>query len=280
MELVLNISCLTKVCLNIDVMTDGCLCALRYLDVEPNSLNSLRAYLASGAIPGVGEKTAQYMVDGLGENVIDILNGPNAVSALTRCAKIGKLTASKIKQSWDAGRGKCPTPAFDGQAAPSPGMPSVLTAADARRHTAERAVPAATWVDGRPGTAGGQSARRAHGSSCARGSIPRHAGRSCHLWVSVSPCQAELQSIGGVFASRCKLSCCVQRCGSACGAVSNTCRTAQSRRSCSASRANIGNGSEWAHISVVGTAAACRCGHAPAHGYAGSAVVSDFEQMA
>ena len=80
--------------------------ALRYLDVEPNSLNSLTAYLASGAIPGVGEKTARYMVDGLGENVIDILNGPDAVAALVLCDKIGKKTASKIKQSWDAGRGE------------------------------------------------------------------------------------------------------------------------------------------------------------------------------
>ena len=85
-------------------------CGLRYIDVEPNSLNSLRAYLSSGAIPGVGEKTAQYMVAGLGENVIDILNGPNAVAALVRCDKIGKLTALKIKQSWDAGRGELYTP--------------------------------------------------------------------------------------------------------------------------------------------------------------------------
>ena len=80
----------------------------RYLHVEPNSLNSLRAYLASGAIPGVGEKTAQYMVEGLGQHVIDVLNGPDAVTALMGCAKIGRLTATKIKQSWDAGRGQAP----------------------------------------------------------------------------------------------------------------------------------------------------------------------------
>ena len=163
-------------------------CALRYLDVEPNSLNSLRAYLASGAIPGVGEKTAQYMVDGLGANVIDILNGPNAVAALLDCDKIGKLTATKIKQSWDAGRGKAPHDhMFDAVAARVALVPSGLTAADVRRHTSERAVLAATWADSRPGTAGRQSAWRAHGSDCAGRSIPRHAGRSCHLWVRLSP---------------------------------------------------------------------------------------------
>ena len=77
----------------------------RYLHLEPNSLKSLRAYLGSGAIPGVGEKTAEYMVAGLGTDVIEILNGRDAVLALMRCDKIGKLTATKIKQSWDAGRG-------------------------------------------------------------------------------------------------------------------------------------------------------------------------------
>ncbi len=130
------------------------------------------------------------MVDGLGENVIDILNGPNAVAALTRCTKIGKLTASKIKQSWDAGRGAGRTSAISWLSCAVAPNAVCLIAADTRRHPAERAVPAATWVDSRPGTAGCQSARRAHGSSCARGSIPRHAGRSCHLWVRVSLCLA------------------------------------------------------------------------------------------
>lgn len=77
----------------------------RFVDLEPGSLNSLKAYLGSGAIPGVGPKTAEYMVEGLGEHVLEILDGQFAVDALRRCKKIGKVLAEKIKDGWEASRG-------------------------------------------------------------------------------------------------------------------------------------------------------------------------------
>ena len=78
----------------------------RCVDLEPGSLNSLKAYLGSGAIPGVGPKTAQYMVDGLGDKVLEILDSSSAMEALLRCNKIGRITARKIKDAWEESRGE------------------------------------------------------------------------------------------------------------------------------------------------------------------------------
>lgn len=48
-------------------------------DLEPNSSRSLIAYLGGGAIAGVGPVTARRMVDGLGDSVLDILDGAGAL---------------------------------------------------------------------------------------------------------------------------------------------------------------------------------------------------------
>lgn len=70
----------------------------------PGSLDSLKAYLGSGAIPGVGPKTAALLVKHLGEHVLEKLDG-NSLDELVKSKKIGKATAMKIKRGWEDGRG-------------------------------------------------------------------------------------------------------------------------------------------------------------------------------
>ena len=81
------------------------------MDLEPGSLNSLKAYLGSGAIRGIGPKMAQYMVDGLGKDVLKVLDDQFAVEALMRCKKIGRVMAEKIKEGWEESRSEPCSPA-------------------------------------------------------------------------------------------------------------------------------------------------------------------------
>lgn len=82
----------------------------RCVDLEPDSLNSLKAYLGSGAIPGVGPKTAEILVNTLGKDIIEKLDGSSVVDELLKCKKIGRATAEKIKRGWEDGRGAGPHP--------------------------------------------------------------------------------------------------------------------------------------------------------------------------
>lgn len=54
-------------------------CTCRLEDLEPNSSRSLIAYLGGGAIAGVGPVTARRMVNGLGDSVLEILDGAGAL---------------------------------------------------------------------------------------------------------------------------------------------------------------------------------------------------------
>lgn len=62
-------------------------------------------YLASGILPGVGREFASRMVALWSNEVVAMLNSPNAAIELTQCKGIGASKAKKMKDAWDAGRG-------------------------------------------------------------------------------------------------------------------------------------------------------------------------------
>lgn len=74
-------------------------------ELSPEEGNiDVKAYLASGIIPGVGPVTADAMVKRWGSNIISILDSDDAVSMLCQCSGIKQGKAEKIKEGWDAGK--------------------------------------------------------------------------------------------------------------------------------------------------------------------------------
>ncbi len=68
---------------------------------------SLQAYLAV-RMTGVGPCRARQMVDEFGERIIRVLNG-GAVAAekqLMKLKGVGKITAARMKASWDKSKSK------------------------------------------------------------------------------------------------------------------------------------------------------------------------------
>ena len=78
--------------------------AVSFDELRPEGHSNLVAYLSGGIIPGVGPVTAQRMVDTYGEDIVDILDSPDAVSKLSICSGVGRSKAVKIKDGWDAGK--------------------------------------------------------------------------------------------------------------------------------------------------------------------------------
>jgi len=78
--------------------------AVSFDELPPEGLPNLVAYLSGGILPGVGPVTAQRMVDRYGENIVDILDSPDAVEKLSTCEGVGRSKAVKIKDGWDAGK--------------------------------------------------------------------------------------------------------------------------------------------------------------------------------
>ncbi|GAB4821863.1 hypothetical protein N2152v2_008909 [Parachlorella kessleri] len=74
-------------------------------ELSPQNDSDLVAYLAGGAIPGVGPVMAQRLVDKWGPEVEAVLDSPSAVEMLVKCDKVGAKTAEKIKAGWDMSRG-------------------------------------------------------------------------------------------------------------------------------------------------------------------------------
>lgn len=69
---------------------------------------SLQAHLAA-RMTGVGPSKARQMVDEFGERILSILNGraPAAETQLMKLKGIGKVTAARMKASWDKSKSKC-----------------------------------------------------------------------------------------------------------------------------------------------------------------------------
>lgn len=68
--------------------------------IAPVSSEGIRAYLASGMIKGIGEVTANRMVDAFGDDTLRIIDKESA--RLFEVPGIGKKTLQKIRESWKA----------------------------------------------------------------------------------------------------------------------------------------------------------------------------------
>jgi exodeoxyribonuclease V alpha subunit len=66
--------------------------------VQPSDVESLRQYLASGIMPGVGSKTAEKLVACFGSDTADVLE--NAPQRLTEVPGIGPRTAARLAAQW------------------------------------------------------------------------------------------------------------------------------------------------------------------------------------
>ncbi|MGB4314550.1 MAG: helix-hairpin-helix domain-containing protein, partial [bacterium] len=71
-------------------------------EILPTSREGIKAYLASGLIPGVGEKTAARLVDHFGEETLDII--AQYPQRLLEVPGIGEKTAAKITAAVEANR--------------------------------------------------------------------------------------------------------------------------------------------------------------------------------
>jgi exodeoxyribonuclease V alpha subunit len=78
--------------------------AVSFDELRPEGNSNLVAYLSGGILPGVGPVTAQRMVAAYGEEIVDILDSPDAVAKLSSCEGVGRSKAIKIKDGWDAGK--------------------------------------------------------------------------------------------------------------------------------------------------------------------------------
>ncbi|KAG7669856.1 hypothetical protein Ndes2437B_g06050 [Nannochloris sp. 'desiccata'] len=78
--------------------------AVTFDELRPVGHSDLVAYLSGGILPGVGPVTAQRMVDRYKEDIVDILDSPDAVAKLSTCEGVGRSKALKIKDGWDAGK--------------------------------------------------------------------------------------------------------------------------------------------------------------------------------
>lgn len=70
----------------------------RSVAIRPNSSRSIKKYLASGLIPGIGEKTADKIVSHFGENTFDILD--KKPERLQEVPSIGRKKAEAIIDAW------------------------------------------------------------------------------------------------------------------------------------------------------------------------------------
>ena len=78
--------------------------------LEPQTKPALVRYLASGAFTGIKQKTAEKIVQKLGEKTLSILD--QDTDTLLSIPGIGPKTANKIKQSWESVRGTTQTALF------------------------------------------------------------------------------------------------------------------------------------------------------------------------
>jgi Helix-hairpin-helix containing domain len=78
--------------------------AVSFDELRPEGHSNLVAYLSGGILPGVGPVTAQRMVKKYKEDIVDILDSPDAVAMLSSCEGVGRSKAVKIKDGWDAGK--------------------------------------------------------------------------------------------------------------------------------------------------------------------------------
>jgi len=69
-----------------------------FKEITPKGISSIEKFLASGAIKGIGPKTANLLIDEFGENVLDIIE--NEYAELTKVKGIGPKTAEKIYESY------------------------------------------------------------------------------------------------------------------------------------------------------------------------------------
>ncbi|MEI6808339.1 MAG: ATP-dependent RecD-like DNA helicase [bacterium] len=68
--------------------------------IAPVSAEGIRAYLASGMIKGIGEVTANRMVDTFGDDTLRVIDKESA--RLSEVQGIGRKTLQKIRESWKA----------------------------------------------------------------------------------------------------------------------------------------------------------------------------------
>ncbi len=72
-----------------------------YISVsEPDSAEGLQKYLASGAIPGIGQVYAKKLVNAFGAKVFDVIE--NQRERLTEVPGIGPVRADRIIRAWEA----------------------------------------------------------------------------------------------------------------------------------------------------------------------------------
>jgi exodeoxyribonuclease V alpha subunit len=70
--------------------------------IRPTSPDSIRRYLGSGMIKGIGPVTAERIVDSFGETTLDVMD--NEIDELQQVSGIGKKTLAKIKDAWNRER--------------------------------------------------------------------------------------------------------------------------------------------------------------------------------
>ncbi|MEI6970107.1 MAG: ATP-dependent RecD-like DNA helicase [bacterium] len=68
--------------------------------IAPVSAEGIRAYLASGMIKGIGEVTANRLVDEFGDDTLRVIDKESA--RLSEVSGIGRKTLQKIRESWKA----------------------------------------------------------------------------------------------------------------------------------------------------------------------------------
>ena len=66
--------------------------------VLPSTADGIRRYLASGAIPGVGETLAERIVEHFGDRTLDILD--NYSNRLLEVPKLGRKKVAAIREAW------------------------------------------------------------------------------------------------------------------------------------------------------------------------------------
>ena len=69
-----------------------------FKEIEPEGISSIEKFLASGAIKGIGPKTAELLIEEFGENVFQVIE--NNHLELTKVKGIGPKTAEKIYISY------------------------------------------------------------------------------------------------------------------------------------------------------------------------------------
>lgn len=90
----------------------------------PTGARGIEAYLASGAVKGIGPVTARRIVRRFGDRAFEIMD--NEINRLTEVPGIGRKTLKKIRKGWSEARGDRELVTFLGEHGVSPGVAARL----------------------------------------------------------------------------------------------------------------------------------------------------------